>query len=243
MRAESWSEPAATAPASARWAWISKPRLAGRHAVLNLLAAIAVARVFEIAPERLREPVRTFTTGKMRGERLEHNGIVVWNDCYNSNPEAARSMLDVLRQTPAGRRIAVLGEMLELGQVGAGVASAGGPLCRRTWHRSADRGARRAPGAMVEAAQRRGPALERGLFLRGPGGGRRVCPRGRRAPGDAVLFKGSRGVRVERALERFLAVGSYPNALLLLYEQLYSAYVQARSASSGTPPSARHSPA
>ena len=93
--------------------------MTGRHAVLNLLAAIAVAQVFDIAPERLREPVRTFTAGKMRGERLEHNGIIVWNDCYNSNPEAAQSMLDVLRQTAAGRRIAVLGEMLELGSSAA----------------------------------------------------------------------------------------------------------------------------
>ena len=90
--------------------------LAGRHAVMNLLAAIAVARVFGIAPERLREPVRTFTAGRMRGERTEHNGMVVWNDCYNSNPEAAQSMIDVLRATPARRRIAVLGEMLELGR-------------------------------------------------------------------------------------------------------------------------------
>src|ERR1035441_4687726 len=70
--------------------------LAGRHAVMNLLAAIAVAGVFGIAPERLREPVRSFAIGKMRGERTEHNGMVVWNDCYNSNPEAAQSMIDVL---------------------------------------------------------------------------------------------------------------------------------------------------
>src|ERR1019366_4459855 len=49
--------------------------LPGRHAVMNLLAAIAVARVFGIAPERLREPVRSFAIGKMRGERSEHNGV------------------------------------------------------------------------------------------------------------------------------------------------------------------------
>src|ERR1019366_2018255 len=90
----------------------------GRHAVMNLLAAIAVAHVFEIAPERLRPAVAGFTVGNMRGERTLHRGIVIWNDCYNSNPEAAQSMLDVLRETPAARRIAVLGEMLELGLAG-----------------------------------------------------------------------------------------------------------------------------
>src|SRR5579862_7957969 len=92
--------------------------LSGRHAVMNLLAAIAVARAFEIAPERLRDAVRTFAVGGMRGERLEHDGIVIWNDCYNSNPEAAKAMIDVLRGTTAARRIAVLGEMLELGRAG-----------------------------------------------------------------------------------------------------------------------------
>src|ERR1019366_9035963 len=84
--------------------------LVGRHAVMNLLAAIAVAREFGIAPGRLREPVGSFAIGKMRGERTEHNGIAIWNDCYNSNPEAAQSMIDVLSRTPATRRIAVLGE-------------------------------------------------------------------------------------------------------------------------------------
>ena len=58
---------------------------------------------------------RTFTMGKMRGERIERNGIVVWNDCYNANPEAMRAMIDVLARN-AARRIAVVGEMLELGQ-------------------------------------------------------------------------------------------------------------------------------
>jgi len=88
----------------------------GRHAVMNLLAAIAVAGEFGIAPERLRDAVRGFRTSGMRGVRLERNGVVVWNDCYNSNPEAAESMIDVLCETPAARRIAVLGEMRELGQ-------------------------------------------------------------------------------------------------------------------------------
>ena len=177
--------------------------MTGRHAVLNLLAAIAVAQVFDIAPERLREAVRTFTAGKMRGERLEHNGIIVWNDCYNSNPEAARSMLDVLRQTPAGRRIAVLGEMLELG-------SSAADLHRQVGRYAAERGidlligVRGAARDMVEGAVSAGLPSKAAWFFEDPEEAGDFA-RAEARSGDAVLFKGSRGVRVERALERFLS--------------------------------------
>jgi UDP-N-acetylmuramoyl-tripeptide--D-alanyl-D-alanine ligase len=177
--------------------------LAGRHAVMNLLAAIAVGRVFGIAPERLREPVRTFAIGKMRGERSEHNGVVVWNDCYNSNPEAAQSMIDVLRETPAARRIAVLGEMLELGR-------AAEELHRQVGRYAADHGVdwligiRGHARSMVEAAVAAGLARGRAQFFEDPAEAGEFARRTAR-PGDAVLFKGSRGVRVERAMERFLA--------------------------------------
>ena len=176
--------------------------LVGRLGVMNVLAGLAVARVFGIAPERLREAVRAFRAGKMRGQRFEHAGIAVLDDCYNSNPEAARGMLEALAATPARRRIAVLGEMLELGQwsqalhrqLGREVAAHGVDVL------VAVRGAAR---GMAEEAVRAGlPAgavcffedpAEAGAFLRGLA-----------QPGDAVLFKGSRGVRVERALEKFM---------------------------------------
>jgi len=171
----------------------------GRHAIMNLLAAIAVAHVFGIAPERLREPVRTFAVGKMRGERLEHHGIVIWNDCYNSNPEAAQSMVDVLRETPAQKRIAVLGEMLELGHAS------------RELHRQLGRyasqhgvdlviGVRGDARFMVEAASEKTAAR---FFNSPPEAGE--FARQEAHAGDAILFKGSRGVKVEQALERFLA--------------------------------------
>jgi UDP-N-acetylmuramoyl-tripeptide--D-alanyl-D-alanine ligase len=170
----------------------------GRHAVMNLLAAISVAHVFEIAPERLRPAVASFTAGNMRGERTLHKGIVIWNDCYNSNPEAAQSMLDVLGETPAVRRIAVLGEMLELGlaseelhrQVGRYAAGRGVDLLI---------GVRGAARAMVEAAAQAG--VEAQFFEDPAEAGDRARQVAR--SGDAVLFKGSRGVKVEKALERF----------------------------------------
>ena len=174
--------------------------MSGRHAVMNLLAAIAVAHVFKIAPERLRPAVANFNVGNMRGERTVHHGIVIWNDCYNSNPEAAQSMLDVLRETPATRHIAVLGEMLELG-------SAAEELHRQVGRYAAGRGVdlligvHGAARAMVEAAAQAG--VEAQFFEDPAEAGDRVRQLAR--SGDAILFKGSRGVKVEKALERFTA--------------------------------------
>jgi len=174
--------------------------MAGRHAVMNLLAAIAVAGVLGIPPGRLREAVGTVAAGRMRGERIEHNGIVVWDDCYNSNPEAAQSMIDVLRETPAARRLAVLGEMLELG-------GAGEELHRRVGRYAAARGidlligVRGSARTMVAAAEEAGL---KSVYFEDPAEAGEFA-RSEARPGDAVLFKGSRGVKVERALERFLA--------------------------------------
>lgn len=177
--------------------------LAGRHGVLNLLAAIAVARVFDIPPARLREAVAGFTIGKMRGERLEHNGLIIWNDCYNSNPEAVRAMLEVLRATPARRHIAVLGEMLELGR-------AAERLHRQAGRCAAESGidvlvaVRGAARFMAEEALRAGMRPQSVHFFEHPqeaGGFVRQTAR----PGDALLFKASRGVQIERAMEKVLA--------------------------------------
>lgn len=167
----------------------------GRHAVSNLLAAIAVAREFGIAPECLREPVRTFTAGKMRGERIERGGMIIWNDCYNSNPEAARSMIDVLRDTQAQRRIAVLGEMLELGEASEG-------LHRELGEYAADRGIDLVIG--VHGVAKELARAAGGEFFEDPeAAGDYVRSIAR--PGDAILFKGSRGVHIERALEGLVA--------------------------------------
>ena len=78
--------------------------LHGRHSVSNILAGLAVAQVYGIAPEQLVQEVQNLRPGKMRGERFDHRGILVYNDCYNSNPDAVRAMLDVLQRTAPARR-------------------------------------------------------------------------------------------------------------------------------------------
>ncbi|HEY1241101.1 MAG TPA: UDP-N-acetylmuramoyl-tripeptide--D-alanyl-D-alanine ligase [Bryobacteraceae bacterium] len=177
--------------------------LAGRHGIMNLLAAIAVARVLGIAPAKLTGAVRSFTAGKMRGERMDWNGIAIWNDCYNSNPEAARAMLDVLSQTPAERRIAVLGEMLELGH-------ASEELHRQVGRYAAEKGidfligVRGFARAMINAAVGAGIPESAAIFFEDAGEAGAAL-REMARPGDAILLKGSRGVRVERVLERLLA--------------------------------------
>jgi UDP-N-acetylmuramoyl-tripeptide--D-alanyl-D-alanine ligase len=176
--------------------------LPGRHGVLNLLAGLAVAQVYRIAPRRLREAARSVSAGRMRGERFTHAGITVLDDCYNSNPEAARLMLDLLRATPAQRRFAVLGEMLELGRwseslhrdVGRYVASCGINVLI---------GIRGAALHMVDEAVSAGLSDSAAYFFEDPvvaGGFARRLAR----EGDAVLFKGSRSTHVERALDSFL---------------------------------------
>ncbi len=176
--------------------------LTGRHSVSNLLAGIAVAGVYGIPPERLKDKVRQLTPGKMRGERLQHQGVLIYNDCYNSNPDAVRAMLEVLRDTPARRRIAVLGEMLELGRWAE-------PLHRDVGNYTAVCGLdvlvgiRGAACYMVDAVKRAGLTADAAFFFDDPEDAGRLV-RQLAQPGDAILFKGSRGVHVERALEEFL---------------------------------------
>jgi UDP-N-acetylmuramoyl-tripeptide--D-alanyl-D-alanine ligase len=178
--------------------------LTGRHSVANLLAGIAVAGLYGITPDRLTERVRNIRPGKMRGERFHHRGILVFNDCYNSNPDAARAMLAVLRDTPARRRIAVLGEMLELGRWAE-------PLHRDVGNYAAECGIdvlvglRGAACYMLDAAKRSGLRADAAFFFDDPVPAGQLVSSLAQA-GDAILFKGSRGVHVERALDQFLAL-------------------------------------
>jgi UDP-N-acetylmuramoyl-tripeptide--D-alanyl-D-alanine ligase len=182
--------------------------LTGRHNVSNILAGLATASVFGVKAESLIEHVSLLRPAKMRGERITHNGILIYNDCYNSNPDAVRAMLDVLRDTPARRRIAVLGEMLELGHWAE-------PLHRSVGDYAAMSGIhvlvgiRGAACYMLDAAKRSGLQDDAAFFFDDAREAGELV-RSLAQPGDAILFKGSRGVHVEVALDAFL--GTSPAA-------------------------------
>lgn len=176
-------------------------RLEGRHGVRNLLAALAVARLFGLQPEELAPAVAAFEPPAMRGRRLVWRGITILDDSYNANPEAVCAMLETLRETPGRRRIAVLGEMLELGrhsealhrQVGRQAAAAADILI----------GVRGDARFLVEAALEAGLAPGAAFFFEEPEqAGEQLRSLARE--GDVVLLKASRGTRIERALEVFM---------------------------------------
>jgi UDP-N-acetylmuramoyl-tripeptide--D-alanyl-D-alanine ligase len=174
--------------------------LPGRHNILNALAALAVASEFAIPPGEAAGALESFQPARMRGERLEHKGIVIINDCYNSNPQAALSMLDWLRAAPVkGRRLAVLGEMLELGPAGPDLHREVGARAARC----ADLlvGVRGLAAQIVEGARAAGLPAASGRFVETPDEAADLVAAWAR-PGDTVLFKASRGVRLERAIAR-----------------------------------------
>jgi UDP-N-acetylmuramoyl-tripeptide--D-alanyl-D-alanine ligase len=181
--------------------WLESP-MRGRHSVLNLLAGIAVAGLFGIRPAGLAQAVNTLEAGSMRGRRLVHRGIAVLDDCYNSNPEAVRHMLELLRAEPARRRIAVLGEMLELGRWSES-------LHRETGRHAADGGidlligVRGAAAFMVDEALRAGMPDGAARFFEEPCGAG-CFARWEASEGDAILFKGSRATHMELALASFM---------------------------------------
>jgi UDP-N-acetylmuramoyl-tripeptide--D-alanyl-D-alanine ligase len=91
----------------------------GRHNVYNALAAIAVGLHHRIPKGKIAEALATFTASKNRGQVKRLAGLTVIDDCYNANPSSTRTALATLGAFQVeGRRIAVLGDMLELGADG-----------------------------------------------------------------------------------------------------------------------------
>ncbi len=89
----------------------------GEHFVSNSLCALAVAKVLEIPIEDALKGIRKFELTKKRMEiRKSKNGATIVNDCYNANYDSMKAALDYVGSLPNKHKIAVLGDMLELGE-------------------------------------------------------------------------------------------------------------------------------
>lgn len=177
--------------------------LAGLHFLMNFLAAAAVAHRLGMEPQAIAEAALRMKAARHRGEVLRlGEGVTLLDDCYNSSPLAVEAALGALALAAGRRRLAVLGDMLELGptgpalhrELGARVASgldallAVGPLAK-----SFLEGARQAgldPASLHAFPDSTAAAAALPDLVR---------------PGDAVLVKGSRGVRMESIVEALAA--------------------------------------
>jgi UDP-N-acetylmuramoyl-tripeptide--D-alanyl-D-alanine ligase len=170
----------------------------GRHNVHNALAAIAVGLRSGMSLAECAAALGELRAGDKRGEVSEWRGATVINDSYNSNPRALDAMVDALLAMPVaneGRHIVVAGEMLELGTEGEALHRACG---QRMAARGVDVvvGVRGLAKGLVEDAAQGGANA---LFVATPEDAG-VWLKANLRPGDAVLLKASRGVRLERAL-------------------------------------------
>lgn len=174
--------------------------LEGEHYVPDALAAVTVGLELGVEPEKIGQALAHFQNAEGRQETFQAGEYTIIKDCYNAGPESMAAALSVLHGK-TGRRVAVLGDMLELGN------------CTQAEHYKIGRIA--AEKADVLLAY--GPNSTR--VLKGAITGGMTDKRARafddRAklvevlkqmakPGDVFLFKGSRGMQMELVLEQFL---------------------------------------
>jgi UDP-N-acetylmuramoyl-tripeptide--D-alanyl-D-alanine ligase len=177
--------------------------LVGKHNAYNALAAIAVGLEHGVALAESSAALARLSPADKRGQVVRIGNITVINDCYNSNPKALVAMVDALAEMPAKRRIVVAGEMLELGPQGEEMhRNAGGYIATKKI--GVLIGVRGLAQAMVESAKQAGMATE--FFVTPEEAGEWLVRETR--DGDAILLKASRGVKLEKALEKLSAVSS-----------------------------------
>ncbi len=170
--------------------------LEGQHYIPDALAAIAVGLELGIRPENIQKGLSGFRTMEGRQEIFAHKGCTIIKDCYNAGPESMEASLKVLGNRK-GRKIAVLGDMLELGSHSGPAHEQVGRLCAQyadillCYGKESEamlRGAKGMTCAMhfMEQQALAGKLLE-------------IVQ-----PGDVLLFKGSRGMKMETILEIFM---------------------------------------
>lgn len=176
-------------------------QLEGSHYVPDALAAVAVGLELGVTPEKITQSLSTFRNLAGRQEIFQAKGYTIIKDCYNAGPESMAAALAVLGKKE-GRHIAVLGDMLELG------------VCTQAEHYRVGRIA----AEKVQIVLAYGPNSMRIISGALTGGmpdtralafddrDQLVAALKRMAkPGDVILFKGSHGMHMELALEKFLS--------------------------------------
>ena len=168
--------------------------LEGEHFVSDALAAIAVGMKMGVSVERVQAALAAFQNMAGRQEIFEKNGYTIIKDCYNAGPESMAAALNVLAGRK-GRKIAVLGDMLELGDCAPAEHEKLGALAAE----KADLIFAYGPNAGYVAAGSKGKALtfdDHAVLAE--------ALKAAAESGDVILFKGSRGMHMEYSLEHFL---------------------------------------
>lgn len=170
--------------------------LPGIHNVYNALSAIAVARLFDMKAEEIQRGLDGFSPSEMRMEIINlGSGAKLINDVYNANPESMKAAIDVLRAMKSeGRSICILGDMLELGELSP------------EEHYKIGMYAACSGADVIAAVGKFSEDVRRGAMASGMGGSIYVFSDIKDAaeflndiikPGDTVLIKGSRGMKME----------------------------------------------
>ena len=172
----------------------------GKHNVYNALAAAAVGLWAGLTPTETCTGLEHFQPADMRMQPIVHNNLRIINDAYNSNPESLKSALTFLSDIETtGKRIAILGDMLELGEhsyalhlkVGQAVPTNIDLLITVGPHSVAiAEGAEGIVEAIISCDTPKQAAQQLTKYAQ---------------PGDAVLIKGSRGIKLEQVLEELMA--------------------------------------
>lgn len=168
--------------------------LEGRHYVADAMAAVAVGLHFGVSAERITQRLGGFQNMAGRQEIFEKNGFHIIKDCYNAGPESMAAALAVLGKR-TGRRIAVLGDMLELGDHGPQAHRQVG--CLAAQHADLVLAFGPLSCYVAEGAGEKCRTFhDRDTMA--------VVLKEMARPGDTLLFKGSHGMHMENVLERFL---------------------------------------
>lgn len=173
----------------------------GRHHAYNALAAAAVGRILDVPWADIQRALADFRAVSQRGEIVRQHGVAVIDDCYNASPGSMSAALDLLAEVPGTRKIAVLGDMLELG-------AQSGPLHATVGQKAAEcadvvLAAGCQSAHLVAAARAAGMAQDAARhFEQSEHLGEFAAPHLRR--GDVVLVKASRAMAFDRIVERIL---------------------------------------